>query len=194
MRKALIGVGVGAIVAGAALFFGLRSGTVYLSGTHAGDLTTGDIGVGVSMKRGQSFTIGDDSIHNVGKQPVLVESIEPQSSSPSLRATVVRLWLAPLHGHLGLAGTAPGWPPTHPPTKPPKWAPNWVQPHPNYASLPTSLVIPPGRNAQIEFGIFLRSDPSPQTRITGLRVTFVEGGRKFIWLLPETVDLQKANR
>jgi hypothetical protein len=146
------------------------------------------MGAGVPLKRGQSYMIGLDFVKNVGHQPVLVEAIRPQSNSPGLRATPGRIWIVPHHAHLMLPMAWPGWPPKNPPTKPSKSDPtSWVQPHPDLLSLPTSREIPPGREAQLVYGIFLHSKPIAKTRITALRITFKQGSDTYVWTLPEQV-------
>jgi hypothetical protein len=166
-------------------------GSARLHGTRAGNLDAGSIVEGdYPLKRGQSLTIGLGFVRNVGHEPILVESIDPQSMSPSLRATRGHIWLVPPNAHLSLPNAWPGWPPKNPPTKPGRSEPkSWVQPHPDYLSLPTRRAIPPGREAQLVYGIFLHSNPTAKTRVTALRITFKQGGHIYLWTLPESVHL-----
>jgi hypothetical protein len=132
--------------------------------------------------------IGLDFDKNVGHDPILIQSIKPQSSSPSLRVTAGRIWIVPRNAHLMLPNGWPGWPPRDLPTKPGKGLPqSWTQPHPNVLSLPTSRTIPPGRQAQLIYGTFLHTEPGPKTSITGLLITFKQAGYKYVWTLPEPV-------
>jgi hypothetical protein len=174
-----------------ALASGGCGGSAEVRGTRAGNLDAGSvIGGDYPLQRGQSFMIGLGFIRNVGHQPILVESIHPQSSSPDLRATRGRIWLVPRNAHLSLPNAWPSWPPKNPPTKPDKSEPkSWVQPHPPILSLPTRRTIPPGRQAQLVYGIFLHSGPTARTRITALRITFRQGGDTYVWTLPEPVHL-----
>jgi hypothetical protein len=168
----------------------LGGGVVQTSGTRAGDLDAGSVvGAEIPLRPDASEMIGLASVENVGHGPVLVESVEPQSTSPKLRATRGRIWLYPRNSHLSLPDSWDGWPPRHPPTRPPKSEPGWVQPHPDILALPTSREIPAGRDAQLVFGIFLHGDPSPRLRITGLRITFKDGDRTFVWTYPEPVSV-----
>lgn len=162
-----------------------------MHGTRAGNLDAGSvIGGAYPLMRGQRFMIGLDYVKNVGREPIRIESVRPQSSSPNLKATAGRVWILPRRWHLSLPSAWPGWPPNHPPTKPGKGVPqSWIQPHPDYLSIPTSRTIPPGRQAQLVYGIFLRSRPSAATRITALRITFKQGGTTYVWILPEPVHL-----
>src|SRR4029077_18705572 len=94
-------------------------GSAEVRGTRAGNLDAGSItGASFPLRRGQSYMIGLDFIKNVGHDPILVESIHPQSNSPNLRSTPGRIWLVPRHAHLTLPNGWPGWPPKNPPTKP----------------------------------------------------------------------------
>lgn len=184
---------MGAFVVSLALVLASSScgGSGGVRGTRAGNLDAGSIiGAGYRLRRGQSYMVGLDFIRNVGHQPILVESIHPQSTSPDLRTTVGHIWIVPRNAHLLLPMGWPGWPPKNPPTRPSKSDPkSWVQPHPDLLSLPTSRVIPPGREAQLVYGIFLHAKPTAKTRITALLITFKQGGDTYVWTLPEPVHL-----
>jgi hypothetical protein len=186
--------GVGSLLLALALASAGCGGSTEVRGTRAGNLDAGSvIGADYPLQRGQSFMIGLDFIKNVGHQPIVVESIHPQSSSPDLRATPGRIWLVPRDAHLTLPNGWPGWPPKNPPTKPSRSDPkSWVQPHPAILSLPTHRTIPPGREAQLVYGIFLHTKPNPETRITALWITFKQGGDTYAWTLPEPVHLYRA--
>jgi len=189
-RGALLGL---ALAAGLLLFFLLGAstgGAKQVYGIRAGDLDAGSrISVNAPLRRGDSYMMGEISLKNVGNEPVLVESVEPQSTSSVLRATPAHIWIEPVNGHLNLPIGWPGWPPRSPPTEPPKWAPNWVQPHPNVLALPTSQTIYPGREAQLVYGLFLSAAPTQKLRITALRITFKQAGRTFLWTLPAPVSV-----
>jgi hypothetical protein len=165
-------------------------------GTRAGNLVAGSIiGGDYALKRGQSFMIGLDFITNVGSHQILVQSVEPQSTSSNLRPTAGRIWIVPRHAHLTLPNSWPGWPPKHPPTKPAKSDPkSWLQPHPNVLTLPTSRTIPPGRQAQLVYGISLDAAPSAGTSITALRIHFKQDGHSYVWTLPEPVHLSQPHQ
>ncbi len=183
----------GALLAAPALVLLLvgcgRGGPVHDTGTSAGHLDAGSVvGASFGLDKGESYTVGLVVLENRGTTPAVVESIRPLSTSPSLRATPGHLWLVPRNNHLSLPNGWPGWPPRNPPTKRAKWMPkSWVQPHPNLPRLPERLAIPPGREAQIVYGIFLHANPSPKIGITSLRITFRQGGTTYVWTLPEPV-------
>jgi len=167
-------------------------GTAHVTGTQAGDLDAGSIiTVAFALGRGQSFTLGENTLENVGEHPILVESVQPVSTSPALRTTQARLFLLPRLGHhagvMGLPGDAPGWPARYVPKK----MKGWLEPHPPILSLPTRRFIPPGRSVQVMYGIHLHSQPSARTRITGLRIVFKQGGTTYVWTLPSRVHLRR---
>jgi hypothetical protein len=186
-------VGLGVVAAGVAvlalfLLGVFRGGTEYVSGMRAGNLDGGnESGAQVRLRRGGSEMIGLGFVKNVGKSPVLIESIQPLSTSPELHVTRGRIWRIKPTAHMSLPMWWRGWPPKDVPISPPKTKPAWRDPHPDYLSLPTRGTIPPGAEAQLVYGIVLHADPSPKIRITALRITFVQSGRTVIWTVPEEV-------
>jgi len=163
-------------------------GTEYVFGMRAGNLDGGnESGAQIPLRRGGSEMIGLDFVENVGKSPILIESVEPQSNSPQLQVTRGRIWRLQPAAHISLPMWWHGWPPKGVPVSPPKTKPGFVQPHPDYLSLPATGTIPPGAKAQLVYGIFLHADPSPKIRVTALRIKFVQSGRAFIWTVPEEV-------
>jgi hypothetical protein len=172
-------------------------GTVYASGMRAGNLDGGsETGVQVPLRRGGSEMIGLEVVKNVGKSPILIESIEPQSTSPELHATRGRILRVRRRAHFEQPPLWwHGWPPKGVPFSGSKTHPNdWRVPHPDYLSLPTKGDVPPGAEAQLVYGIFLHADPSPKIRITAVRITFVQSGRTYVWTLPEEVRVDYHSR
>ena len=138
------------------------------------------------LRRGGSEMIGATTVKNVGKSPILIESIEPQANSSALQVTKARIWYLGKDQKIGsrtvflLPFASHGWPPRHVPD-------DGQTPHPNYLRLPTARTIPPGCEAQLVYGFLLRADPSPKLQITALRITFKQDGRTIVWTLPETI-------
>ena len=104
------------------------------------------------------------------------------------------MWLIPTHSHLILPLSGHGWPPNHPPTSPPGTKPGWVQPNPDLLALPASREIPPGREVQVVYGMFLHAEPSPKLGINALLITFKQRDRTFRWTLPDSVSVESWAR
>lgn len=194
-RGILIGIPLAAALLVFFLLGASKGGAEQVHGVRAGNLDAGSIvSARYPLRRGESLTVGFVYLRNVGRSPILVESIQPQSTAASLRATPGRIWIIPRDAHLSLPISTPGWPPKHLPTKPPPSAPkSWVQPHPDVLSLPTSRMLFPGRQAQLLYGILLHANPSTSTRISALRIKFEEAGRSYVWTLPDSVALHKPH-
>jgi hypothetical protein len=201
-RRVALAAGVLAAVVAVALLFLLGvfdGGAEHVDGVRAGGLDAGNVvGAGIPIVSGESYMIGLVHVRNVGATPALVDSVRPESSSPNLRVTRGRIFIEPRDGgaiaksgpvkgaHIAPFPDAwPGWPPWHLPTKP-------VQPRPAILSLPTRRVIPPGRTAQLFYGVFLHAKPTARTRIVALRIRFTQGGGTYIWTLPEPVHIQRT--
>ena len=186
-----MGLGVVAVGATVVVLFLLGvfgGGTAYVYGMRAGNLDGGyESGEQISLRRGGSEMIGLGFVKNVGKSPILIESIEPQSNSPKLGVTRGRIWRLPPTSHESLPMAWKGWPPRDVPKSPPGTKPGWVQPRPDYLSLPKKGEIPPGSEAQLVYGIFLHADPSPKIRITALRIDVRAVRPHFVWTVPEEV-------
>ena len=203
MRPVVVaGVLVAALLAGLIYVAFLRGGTVYVTGTRAGDLDAGnEVGQGRPLRRGGVVTVAATEVKNVGHTPILVESVVPQSTSPELRTTRARVWVIPTRyftakvptHYLGFEEMADGWPPNHPAKRPRSISPEaWVAPPP-ILSLPKRQMIEPGREVDFFYGLFLRADPSPHLRITALRITFRQGAQTFVWTLPNTVEFHSQH-
>lgn len=205
VARSLFAIGVCGLAAALLLFFllGSAGGVERVWGTRAGDLDARfSNGAGVPLRRGGSYMLALEEVNNVGNAPIPIESVEPQSTSPNLRATKGRIWIMPrtlpplCHGTsiLGLPSGWPGWPPKNLPGKPPGFCPkSYVAPPSSFLSLPTSQTIYPGRRVALIYGISLHADPSPKFRITSLRITFKQGDRTIVWTLPEPVNVFKPH-
>jgi hypothetical protein len=194
-KVVVVGAGVLGAVALLLLALGVFSGGIErVSGTRAGNLDGSGGGVGVPMRRGGSEMIGDSEVKNVGNSPILIESIEPLSTSPELHVTKGRIWALPAkrpNRVVALPMSWRGWPPKgH--MDPPNPEPSWRTPTPDYLKLPTTGTISPGGEAQLVYGIFLHADPSPKLRITGVQITFKQDGRTIVWTKPDTVGVMRC--
>jgi hypothetical protein len=163
------------------------SGPEQIAGSRAGNLYGGnEFGVDVPLRRGESEMIALTEVKNVGNSPIRIESVKPQSTSSELRATDGRIWFKHLRkNEEGLPAYWPGWPPKNLPIKDGAW---WIA-HPDYLALPTTATIQPGETARLPYGISLRTDPSPDLKVTSVRVTFQQDGRTIVWTIPETVGV-----
>lgn len=190
-RRVVIGAGALGVCALVLFLFGVfGGGTEYVTGTRAGNLDGGsDGGVQVPMRRGWSEMIGNTVVKNVGKTPILIESIEPLSTSPQLKATKGRMY--DLKRRAGFEGP-PLWWRGWPPKGVPKGKAPFRNPHPDYLALPTKGEIRPGHEFELVYGIFLHADPGPKLHITGLQITFKQDGQTFVWTKPDTVGLLRC--
>lgn len=190
-KRLVAGAGVVGVVVLLLFLLGAFGGGIdYVTGPRAGNLDGGsDGGVTAPMRRGESEMMGDTVVKNVGTTPILIESIEPLSTSPQLKVTRGRMYR--VRRRAGFE-QPPLWWRGWPPKGVPKGKAPFKNPHPDYLALPTEGEIPPGDEFQLVYGVFLHADPSPKLRVTGLRITFKQDGHTIVWIKPDTFGVMRC--
>ncbi len=152
------------------------SGAKKVDGLRAGGLDAGaKNGAKFGIRRGKFMELGFIGVTNKGKTTAVIESATPIASSNRVEVTRARVWVIPPGTKNLLPYLDVGWPPADAPL---------------VGKLPSkNVAMPVGKQAQLVFGVRSLAPVGTTVRITGVRVLFKQGGQRYDWTLPLSVEM-----
>jgi hypothetical protein len=153
-----------------------NNGVKKVNGLRAGGLDAGaKNGLSFGLHRGKFMEVGCVGVTNTANAPAVIESAIPITSSNKIEVTRAKVWVLPPKTKNLLPYLDVGWPPKDVTL---------------IRKLPSKdVVVPPGKQAQLVFGVRSLAPVGTTVRITGLRVLFKQGGQRYDWTLPLSVEM-----